>query len=269
MRYLTIDPDAFSNILGKVGETWNNKVGGSYSLILRRGNTLNIGARIGGFVNINNFDRGGFFSWQLWRGSPGLYAFFELRDTKWLSKGKRLWIEIGYSHESQHITDLTGYQFVFIDRQAQNLRINPVRSFEYFKTKVSYSSSSNNDRWQLTPTLGYKLFPNPLQSFVERDLTHAVFAEIAVNYKIKRTIFLYGNAYYEAIYNRFSSEENYFKESWEGQAFQYRMAEIGLSFINSKDQFISLFLSYTKSNGRGMDFLKQYEEIGWGMRVVL
>jgi hypothetical protein len=266
---LSIDPDSYSLVLSKIGSKWNNKVGGEYYINVLNNQKFKVGASIGGFVNIHDFNENQILSWQLWRGSLGISTFFELHNVNWLTKSGRFITELSWMHESQHATDVYGYTYQFTNIDPENFSNGSIRTFEYYKLKANYFCHLPNDKWQLILSLGYKYFPNPQGFNIQRILLNSSLLETGIERKVFKRGFLYSMFYYENIHNNFVAQEQNYKGNWNKEPFIYRIFENGIGYINCKDKMINMFFYYSKSNGRGLDFIEVSESTGLGLRIVL
>lgn len=266
---LSIDPDAYSLVLSRIGRKWNNKIGGEYRVEFLNIKKFYAGASFGGFINLHDFNKDHILSWQLWRGSLGISTFFEFHDVNWLTKSDRFITELSWIHESQHATDVNGYTQQFTYFNAQDFMNGSIRTFEYYKLKANYFCHSPNHKWQLDLSLGYKYFPTPKGFEIQRILFNSILFEVGIEKRIFKRGFLYSKFYYENIKNNFIAQEQNYKGNWNKEPFIYRIFENGIVYINYKDKMICMYVYYSKSNGRGLDFTEVTESIGLGLRVVL
>ena len=263
-RTISIDPDGFSMVVSRIGEKWNNKIGGEYDIDFLKGKRFSFGSSIGGFVNIHNFDEGQELSWQLWRGSVGISAFCDFHITD----KSDIKAELSWIHESQHATDINAYTRKFI--------LNPglydnaiARSFEYIKLNIGYLTQFPNNNWHQSLILGYRYYPLPLGYNSNRILLNSLSLEAGVDRKIYKRFYFYSSFYFENIYNNFIAGERNYLGDWFLEPFKYRILEIGLGNRNAKDKTLNLFFCFSNSNGRGLDFLQVSQSFGVGLRIVL
>jgi hypothetical protein len=267
-KNVSIDPDSYSIVLSRIGKKWNNKIGGEYDINILKIQNFTFRSSIGGFVNIHNFDEGQKLSWQLWRGSLGISTFYEFHNSNLSARSKQFIIELAWIHESQHATDLNLYTHFFIS-SPQYFNNSGARSFEYFKLKTSYMAHFPNEKWQLVLTLGYKYYPKPLGLNPQRILLNSFSYETSIERRIFKRFYLYSKFYNENIYNDFVAKDQNYKGNWSKEPFTYRIFENGIGNRNSKDKIFNVFFYYSKSNGRGLDFILVSESIGGGLRIVL
>lgn len=263
-----IDPDANAVLLGFEGDKWNNKAGGTYEIKLMSNNQINIWATPGGFVNIHNIHSNQFMSWQLWRGNFGVSGFLEVHDVKWLLPSSRLIWELAWNHESQHATDIKSYVYKYTYMHPLTFDNGAVRSFEYFKIKANYLWHLSDDKLLLCLGGGYKYFPPPLLR-TQRVLLNAAILEISMERKLFKNFFAYNKFYYETIRNDFVAQEMDYQGNWDKEPFRYRIVEAGIGHISNKHKITHLYLNYSHSNGRGLDFVEVFKSFGFGARFIL
>lgn len=267
-KNISIDPDSYSIVLSEIGNKWNNKIGGEYDINILKAENFNIWSSLGGFINIHNFKKGQMLSWQLWRGSMGISTFFEYHNSKLSAHSTRFITELSWIHESQHATDLNLYTYIFIS-MPQSFDNSSSRSFEYFKIKTNYITRFPNEKWQLFFNLGYKYYPKPFGLKSQRILLNSFLFETGIERNVFKGGFLYSNFYYENIYNDFIAKDQNYKGDWNKEPFIYRIFENGIGYRDSKDRIINMFFYFSKSNGRGLDFIALSESFGCGLRIVL
>lgn len=267
-KNISIDPDSYSIVLSDIGKKSNIKIGGEYDVNILENQIFNFRSSIGGFINIHNFNEGQILPWQLWRGSLGISTFFEFHNSHFSTKSKQFIIEFSWIHESQHATDLFLYTHDFISVPGI-FNNSSARSFEYFKLKTNCLAHFPNEKWQLVLNLGYKYYPKPFGKNSQRILRNSFLFETSIERSFFKRGFLYSKFYYENIYNDFIAKNQNYKGDWNKEPFRYRIFENGIGYRDSKDKIINLFFYYSKSNGRGLDFIVFSESIGCGVRIVL
>jgi hypothetical protein len=269
---LSINPDFYCLKIARWGAKWSNSIGNTIGLINYEGKKIKITLSISGFIELHDFDKYQFMSWQLWRGNLGSSVFFNLPYfDNFLNKKGRLVIETGWYHESQHVTDLTAYAIHFLDLNSFNPYSFPnadIRSFEYYVIGFCYDWQTENKQWRLFFNPRYRQFPNTLLRN-ERILINAYSAEFGIHRKLSHYANLYAQGFYEKINNSFEAKKNNYVGNWNKEPFVYQNIEIGLIFQNKEKRQFNLFLNYSRSNGRGLDFINVYIEYGLGFRIVL
>ncbi len=116
--------------------------------------------------------------------------------------------------------------------------------------------------------MGYKYYPKPLVLNPQRILLNSILFETGTEKRILNRGYIYSRFYFENIYNDFIAKTQNYKGDWNKEPFTYRIVENGIGFQNSRDKLITLFFYYSKSNGRGLDFILFSETIGGGLRIV-
>lgn len=264
-----IDPDSYSIELSKMGGKWNNKIGGSYSVELLDNRKFNLITSLGGFVNLYDYSKNQSLSWQLWRGSLGLIALFEVKDINSIFNSGRLITELSWIHESDHATDVVGYTSHFTNMSLQEFNNAGARSFEYYKVSSKYLCNSINNKWLFSIGIGYKYFSKPQLENTEQMLQNSFLFETGIKRTISRRRYLYSELYYENIKNSFVADQHGYIGDWNKKPFIYRVLENGIGYIDSKERILNLFIRYSKSNGRGLDFIESSEVYGLGLRIIL
>jgi len=267
-REISLDPDSYAIVVSRIGEKWNNKIGGEYDFDILTKKSFTAGASLGGFLNVHNFDKGQELSWQLWRGSMGISTFCCLHNS---DLSARLWdikLRFSWVHESQHATDLQAYirHYILVSGIFNNAI---ARSFEYFRVNADYLTHFSNDHWQFVMTLGFRYYPKPLGYDSQRILRNSLSFETGIERIIYKRFYQYFRFYDESINNAFVAAEQNYKGDWSGEPFRYRMLETGIGNRNPGNKILNVFLFYTDSNGRGLDFTSVSKTFGWGLRIVL
>jgi|GEM_PF-4638546 len=269
---LSINPDFYCLRMGRGGAKWNNVIGNTIGLVNYENRKIKIAFTISGFIALHDFDRYQFMSWQLWRGNLGSSVFLDSPDLdKFLGKNGRLVVELGWYHESQHVTDVVGYLYRFMDPRYVNVysfRNADIRSFEYSVAGLCYDWQTPNKNWRLFVNPRYRYFPSSLL-LNERQLIDAYSLEAGVHRKINNSIHFYIQGFYERINNNFVSKKFYYLGNWDKEPLVYQNLETGFTFQNREKRQFNIFLNYSKSNGRGLDFINVYEEYGMGFRIIL
>ena len=265
----TIDPDSYSIVLGAFDGRWNNKVGGEYDINLLNRNKVAVWASLGGFINMHDFFREQSLSWQLWRGNLGINGHIQLQDPQVLGKNGRFIGIVSWVHESQHATDVYTYTNYFTNIPIEQFDNGGIRSFEYYKFKGAYIWEPENRAWLLSASGAYKHFPTPKLKNTEQMLLSAWLFELGVEKSIYKGSYLYANYYREVMQNAFVASERDFKGSWNRQPFNFNIFEGGIGYLNAKGKLLNLYISYSDSNGRGLDFPEVSQRYGVGMRITL
>jgi len=264
-----IDPDSYSIELSKMGGKWNNKIGGAYSVELLDNRKINLATSLGAFVNLHDYSKNQSLSWQLWRGNLGLTALFEVKDINFIFNSGRLITKLSWIHESDHATDVVGYTNHFTNISSQDFNNGGARSFEYYKVSSKYFCNSRNNKWMFNIGIGYKYFSKPQLENTKQMLQNSFLFETGIKRNIFRRGYLYSEFYYENIKNSFVADQQGYTGSWNKEPFIYRILENGIGYVDNKERILNLFIRYSKSNGRGLDFIEVSEVYGLGLRIIL
>lgn len=262
---ISINPDSYTLALSKVGQKWDNKVGGLYDQEIINAPKYDLNVSIGAFINIHDFSEKQLFSWQLWRGNIGLATSIQIHDINWLNKRSSLSVEIAAKHESQHATDVTRYINTYMYIHPQDF--GNARSFEYLQLTTEYRSSSKSNKSFMTVLCGYKYFSKPAIIGSYRILRNAFFLESGIEWKFKNNGYFYSKLYVEIMQNNFISERENYQGNWNKEPFVYRILESGVYYKNKNEKLIGLFFNYSNSNGRGYDFTDTNKQFGFGLRI--
>lgn len=264
---ISINPDSYTIVVSKIGNKWDNKLGGKYDLDIFNGNKCDITVSIGGFINLHNFSNNQAFSWQLWRGNLGVATSFKFHNVKWLFKSSILSAELSAKHESQHATDVFEYVKKYMSIQPQNFKNGSLRSFEYLQLKTDYMYPFCKNKCKFGLNIGYKYFPKPLLANAPHLLRNSFFLETGIEWKVYNSGFIYAKFYFEQMKNNFVASEESFNSKWEKAPFTYSIAETGIVYTNKKQKLIGVFFSYSNSNGRGLDFIDITSQYSFGLRM--
>lgn len=265
----SIDPDAYAFSIKQIEGRWKSKVGGEYFVSLYKGNKMEIKSSIGAFINIENFVRGQAFSWQIWRGNLGGSLYFNLVNQSWLPRNSRLDFKLSYVHESQHATDTRSFAIRYLTTDNQNFDNGGIRSFEYVNVSARYVHGLFEGKLAIPIKLGYKHFPTPSLQNTRKLLDNAHYVEIGIQYLVFKNISAYSQFYYERMNNRFDYEVWGYRKDLNGADLVYRLWENGLVFTKNNKQTLGIFLYYTHSNGRSLDFVDETKAAGGGLRFFL
>ncbi len=269
---LSINPDFYCMRMSRWGVKWSNMAGSTVGLVNFENKKIHASLALSGFVSVHDYSKYQFMSWQLWRGNLGSSIFFNSRNfDKLLGKHGKVVAELGWYHESQHATDVIGYVYTFLEpRYADPYYYNnaDIRSFEYVIAGLFYDWETPAKKWRFFINPRYRYFPESILRN-ERQLLNAFSAEAGVHYKINHSFTVYVQGFYEKIRNSFVASQKHFKGNWNKEPFVYQNLELGVTYHNAEKRQLNLFLNYSASNGRGLDFTALYKEFGAGFRIVL
>lgn len=270
-RNLSINPDFACVKFMRTGSKWNNKVGATIPLLKYSTAKQYISLNMAGFINLHDISENQLMSWQMWRGNLGLDINYRpLHD----SKHHNLVVSILLHHESQHVTDINAFGEEFLGGAWQGLYFNnaSARSFEYAGIQVKDEYEVAGTGFSLYGMLNARIFSVPVLPNAVRQQTSAFATELGFRYKPFRNKqhFIYLHTYYEQVLNDFVGAKSQYQSFWNKQPFVYNIYELGFFLANARNKNnISVFAGYNNSNGRGLDFVRQYSEMYGGIRFNL
>lgn len=266
---LSIHPDFQCIKISKDAGNWKNMAGQTFGLVRLKTATTEISSAASGYVELHDMSPQ-FMSWQLWRGNLGIIIYLEdQRVNRLLFPRSRLIIQLGWHHESQHASDLKTYvrEYTVLQYSA-DFNNASARSFEFLHAQAHYIFNTRSGRWVFVLRPGYRYYPQPLLSQATRNLQSAYSLELGIHRKIQHSMGIYIHGCYESIQNGFRNAGYPYKYNWDGEPLIYRQLEAGLTLVHGKRE-CSIFTRYNHSNGRGLDFLRTFEQVGCGLRFVL
>lgn len=263
----SINPDFHTFKMTRSGGKWRNMVGHNFGLVALEWPGLAVTAGPAGFVELHDFDKHQFMSWQLWRGNVGFNTYWDLKKlNQSLGKDSRLLFSLGWFHESQHAADVPNYVTRLTNLTVFTFENGAMRSFEFYEAQVYFMQQSGP--LQLLLNAGGRYYPKPLLSTSRWHLESSFFGEIGLSGKVHQFVSLYANGYLEQVNNNFHSNEHGYILEWSAEPFLYRKMEVGIDLHNDQKQRFQFFGTYNYSNGRGLDFVRVYQEYGAGIRLI-
>jgi hypothetical protein len=219
------------------------------------------------FVEIYDFAPGNLFAWQLMRGNFGASVRWHMHHDVPvpLLGGISPSVSVSYHHESDHYLDRE-FENAFLTPGSTDFDNSTFSSFEYLR--LSGIVTSNDFAGIFTPEISFstRWFPPPFATG-QRKLKHS----FAVGFQIQTTpiyqVDFYAAGFYERLATAFVAAEANFNSHFDHGNLIYRVVEIGGAYSASPGVRFNPFISYIHSNGRGLDFLSEYEEWGWGFRI--
>jgi hypothetical protein len=199
----------------------------------------------------------------------GFNLAFITGDSLFSMKGLNLRLQLGFYHESQHVTDIFGYCHEFTTTTPFLFNNGGLRSFEYFDFSLILSKRQILEIGFLELLLGYKYFPEPSLENTIKTLDYSYYTSIIIGAQLHKRTSIYSAIFLENIENSFESQKFGYRKTWNKEPFKYRFVELGWRLETKKEQLINVFLQYNKSNGRGMDFIREYRGMGWGLRLIV
>ncbi len=266
---LSIHPDFACIKLTQDSGSWKNMVGQTFGFAAAETGHMNISVAISGFIELHDIT-GQFMSWQMWRGNLGAGLYLEHKKlNRQLPLKSKLILQTGWNHESQHVTDMKTFIAEYTNLpHPDSFNNGTARSFEYITVQLHYLLQTNNEQWNLIIRPGFRYYPQPLLADARRNQKYAFGIEAGIHRKIRKLWDVYIHGLYESINNDYVSNGFPYKYHWNKQPLLYRQIEAGLGFNYNKKQ-CNLFMRYSNSNGRGLDYLRTFECVGGGFRFIL
>ncbi len=267
-RQLSINPDFACVKLMRTGYRWDNTVGATIPLVGYSTPKKYLSLSMAGFINLHDISDNQLMSWQMWRGHLGFdIKFFPFKNNTQHTFSLTALLH----HESQHVTDLYTFSDQFL-KPAFYFDYASARSFEFIGFEVKDEYSIPETRLKIYGALTARYFSKPILPTAIRQQKSAYAVEIGIQYKIakKQNHLFYLHTFYEQVLNDFVGVTSPYRSFWNKQPFIYRRYELGLFLAHPKNKNnLSVFAGYNNSNGRGLDFLQQYQEFYYGIRFNL
>ncbi len=268
-RQLSINPDFSCVKLTRTGYRWDNSVGATIPLVGYSTPKKYLSVSMAGFINLHDISDNQLMSWQMWRGNLGFdIQFFPFKNNTQHSFSLTALLH----HESQHVTDLYTFSDEFLKPSFFPFDNASARSFEFVGLEVKDVYNIPETRLNLYGAVTARYFSKPVLPNAVRQQISAYSTEIGVQYKVskKHNHLLYLHYFYEQVLNDFVSVSSPYRTFWNKQPFAYKRYELGLFLTNAKNKNnFSVFAGHNNSNGRGLDFLRQYQEWYYGIRFNL
>ena len=268
-RQLSINPDFSCVKLTRTGYRWDNSVGATIPLAGYTTQKQYLSLSMAGFINLHDISDNQLMSWQMWRGNLG----FDIKFYPFKNNTQHTFsLTALLHHESQHVTDIYTFSdeilkpFIFVFDNAS------ARSFEFVGLEVKDVYNIPETRFNLYGAVTARYFSKPVLPNAARQQKSAYSAEIGVKYKLskKHNNLLYLHTFYEQVLNDFEGASSPYRTSWNKKPFVYRRVELGVFLTHPKNKNnASFFVGYNNSNGRGLDFIRQYTEFYYGIRFNL
>ncbi len=266
---VSIHPDYACIKLSQDSGLWRNMVGQTFGFIKAESGQWIASTAISGFVELHDLI-GQFMSWQMWRGNLGANLYLEhLYLNRRFPLKSKLVLQIGWNHESQHVSDMKSFIKEYTNLPHPDSFNNAtVRSFEYISLQLHYLLRTNNEKWSIIIRPGYRYFPGPIMIDAGRHQKYALSFEAGIHRRVRKLWEVYLHGFYERITNDYVNTGYPYKIPWNKQPLLYRQVEAGLAFSYNKKQ-CDIFMRFSHSNGRGLDYLRSMKWLGGGFRFVL
>ncbi|MEP7123291.1 MAG: hypothetical protein ABJE95_20350 [Byssovorax sp.] len=274
------DPDQPSLRYGIVGGRWKAMLGAGVVLAGVESDRLRIGLALDGFVELLNFDQGEPVPWESYRASVGFEALAESPrlSRALLPPGGRVYLALGWFHESDHAANQDGYVSQYLVPRSffsGSGAVTPsfdngnFSSFEYVKIRGVARQPLFGGRLTTEEVLGARLFPEAIDPGSVRRMRAAVLAEARLTVRASDGARPFVSAYFELIKNDFVARERGFQSALDRTPLRYAIVNVGVDLVGSGGGIFSPYLSYSRSNGRGVDFPRFFgSEVGFGITLM-
>jgi hypothetical protein len=274
------DPDQPSLRYGLHGGRWKAMAGAGVMLVGVEGDRLRLGLALDGFIELINFDHGEPVPWESYRANVGFEALAEspALARALLPPGGRLYLAVGWFHESDHAANQQGYVAQYLAPQSflsgqgsiyPSLDNGNFSSYEYVKLRAVYRQPLFRGRLTAQSALGARLFPGAIDPGSIRALRAAVLAEARFTVRVSEGVRPFASAYYELLANDFVAQAHGFRFGLEKTPLRYEIVHLGVDLVSSGGGIWSPYLSYSSSHGRGIDFPRFFgSEIGFGIALM-
>ncbi len=263
---VSIHPDNYNVRLSRTGNKWRNMIGVQAPILAVNQKQISASFAVEGFIELHDFQEDQLLSWQMWRGNIGLNSFWEWAPLNAATPNRwqrSFLLEFGWDHESQHVTDTENFFREFQNEEVSELMNPTLRSFEYIKWKLHTCFQSPNSNWSFYGVIGTRIFFNPIHDDILRENKVSTSLEIGIHRHLTSMINIYSHYFYEYI----SHDQNTLSNLLTRFPLQYRIWEGGIGIRNDQHRLLSIFFTYSDSNGRGIDYVRTYQEFGWGLRI--
>lgn len=264
----TLDPDEPTLRFASLGGRKEATAGGQFIVAGRRSSALDVSINLSGFIALINFDDQQAMPWQSFRGYMGINTIWRSRwlDERLLPRGGELFLELGFYHESDHAVSLDSFSYHYLRNPMAPFDNGNFSSFEFFKLRLRHQHRFLSGRIVWTNALGVRAFTPSINPWAHRDLRYAVSAETRCSVGLVRRLHAFFGLFYESLANDFVSRDHNFQYDLDGTSLRYLLMEWGFALRSRGGQSLLLSLTFSRSNGRGLDFAEMRTEWGWSLR---
>jgi hypothetical protein len=274
------DPDQASLRYGLHGGRWKAMLGAGVVLVSVESDRLRLGLALDGFVELINFDKGEPVPWESYRANVGFEVLAESPSLSraLLPPGGRLTLALGWFHESDHAANQDGYIKEYLVEPSflsgkglisPSLDNGNFSSYEYVKLRAGYRQPLLGGRLTAQSALGARLFPGTIDPGSIRGLRAAVLAEARLTVRVSEGVRPFASAYYELLANDFVARDHGFRFGLDRMPLRYEIVHLGVDLVSAGGGICSPYVSYSSSNGRGIDFPRFFgSEIGFGLTLM-
>lgn len=272
------DPDQAALRYGLYGLRWKAMAGDGVVIVAGVSDTLRLGFALHGFIELVNFEQGYPVPWESYRANVGaeLLAESPRLSRAILPRGGRLQLSLGWFHESDHAANVSGYvtEYLrpnpfFYESAGSYFNNGDFSSYEYVKLRAVYRQRLWGGRLMAMSALGTRLFPKAIDPRSIRAMHAAVLAEGRVTARVTEGVRPFVSTYFELVQNDFSARANGFAFGAERQPLRYAIVNLGVDLVSKNGAIASVFFTYSRSHGRGVDFPRFFgPEAGVGLALL-
>lgn len=264
----TLDPDEPTLRFASLGGRKEATAGGQFIVAGRRNAVLDMSINLSGFIALINFDDQQAMPWQSFRGYMGINTIWRSRwlDERLLPRGGELYLELGFYHESDHAVSLDAFSYRYLRIPTAPFDNGNFSSFEFFKLRLRHQHRFLSGRLVWTNALGIRAFTPSINPLDHRELRYSVSAETRCSVGLVRRLHTFFGLFFESLANDFVSRDNNFRYDLDSTSLQHLLMEWGIALRSRSGQSLLLSLTFSRSNGRGLDFAEVRTEWGWSLR---
>jgi len=113
---------------------------------------------------------------------------------------------------------------------------------------------------------GVRAFTPPINPGAQRALEYGLQTEGRLVVRATEGVYLWAALYLETLANDFNSDATSVALPHHGEPLLYRILQLGVSLRDDQYRVLSLYLKYSRSHGRGINFVRRYgDEAGVGI----
>lgn len=258
LRHHMETPDTARMRLAVSGGRLSAVLGQAFLPVVMRYPPFQFGVVISPFMELHNFSPDQITPWELWRGYIGGGVYVD-----WTPAAARvLSLMMGYSHESDHATDIAAYKRLFTTLSTEEWFDNKsLRSFEYTAFGAAWSEEICQC-WRMGGAALFKWYPQPLNRWSTRllhwgtQLTWSTTLVLPANFSLILTYYL------EYTAADFSAVDPIFTADLSGNRLFAQQAKLGVFYNSSEGRQIGVSVTGRGGNGRGLEFCRELTVIG-------
>jgi hypothetical protein len=270
------DPDQPSLRYGLYGLRWKAMAGDGVVLVGFASDTLRLGLALDGFIELVNFDEGYPVPWESFRANIGfdLLAESPRLSRAILPRHGRLQLSLGWFHESDHVADQSSYAASYLAPgpsgvSSSSFDNGDFSSYEYVKVRAAYRQPLFGGRVTVLSAIGTRLFPKPIDPYSLRAMRAGVLTEGRITVRATDGVRPFASGYYEIVTDGFVAKDHGFAFGLDRAPLLYEIVSLGVDLVSANGAVFSPFVTYSRSNGRGVDFPRFFgPEVGFGIAIL-